>query len=821
MQKSNEVQLPPESIRDPESVASQESGAPHLAQRMVHPALLQGANMMNLGSAARRFGSENIVISPSNQERRSSVENTPPGPSEGQRPFSLAEAMQAARRLNMDQPRQQFQQNVDSKNDTENDIAMNDDNLAVNSTDLERDFTPEPDSSILKVIPSANITEDLKESETEPVEENSDNAKNIEIRRLSSTEEGNKVLEPSFHSPEKNAKKNPLQNIFNIVSGMEIPTSSDEVGDGRMNGNSRNSSPGVLGPHSPGVGIMRAQLKGRKVRQFSPLPPLPHSPPAWVRGLRPALPVQQTQQIVVAPQQLHLTGQPVQQVQQVQQVQSQPMYQMVQTVNGTMLVPINQPIAVENQNFLQIQPAPAPAAPQQMMEQSSPASSASSGSSSKSSSPGSSSNESPTSKKKTRKRAVSSVSPCSTGPAPLLLSPGGNVLQTFQPSPVTATSGQILFNPTQQAGSIISPQVVPQQNVLVNPANQQMILANGTLMAVPQAQGIMYQQLPDGSLVQVASQIPAMGTMIAQPSQLMVNTPQLILTPQGLMQAVGPIGAVPDINRQVSPGFQAQKKRVRETKKSKSKKKMKASSSDTSMEQDASEGVVERDSVDETDTSFEEPQPSTSKELSPRSSIQSNQVDSSGLNATPPHHKEGDFEQLRCEVSPGPGSEELQSSLDTSRQSRASGPSTPASNISLLDYDSDLDLDLDEAPRLAKAVSSSSKKKKKKKKKRSHGHGSQSSSSQPEFALSDLVWGPVNGSPSWPGKIVSEDEDRSKVWVCWFVTRQVTQIDVSKLKTLSDGLEEHHRERKHSRRWNIRSPHLAVIFNLLISGAKR
>ena len=123
-----------------------------------------------------------------------------------------------------------------------------------------------------------------------------------------------------------------------------------------------------------------------------------------------------------------------------------------------------------------------------------------------------------------------------------------------------------------------------------------------------------------------------------------------------------------------------------------------------------------------------------------------------------------------------------------------------ASNISLLDYDSDLDLDLDEAPRLAKAVSSSSKKKKKKKKKRSHGHGSQSSSSQPEFALSDLVWGPVNGSPSWPGKIVSEDEDRSKVWVCWFVTRQVTQIDVSKLKTLSDGLEEHHRERKHSRR---------------------
>merc|ERR1719192_1401741 len=217
--------------------------------------------------------------------------------------------MQAARRLNMDQ----------SSMVSKTDIALKE--------DTERDSTPNPDSSIVKAVDSedsANITEDLKVSDqTEPVEENSDNAKNIEIRRLSNTEEGNKVLEPSFHSPEKNAKKNPLQNIFNIVSGMEIPTSSDEVGDGRMNGNSRNSSPGVLGPHSPGVGIMRAQLKGRKVRQFSPLPPLPHSPPPWVRGLRPALPVQQTQQIVVAPQQLQLTGQPVQQVQQVQQVQSQ------------------------------------------------------------------------------------------------------------------------------------------------------------------------------------------------------------------------------------------------------------------------------------------------------------------------------------------------------------------------------------------------------------------------------------------------------------------------------------------------------------------
>ena len=258
------------------------------------------------------------------------------------------------------------------------------------------------------------------------------------------------------------------------------------------------------------------------------------------------------------------------------------------------------------------------------------------------------------------------------------------------------------------------------------------------------------------------------------------------------MQTLAPLPPVQEVNKQLSPGFTAQRKRTRESKKSRAKKKMKASSSDTSLEQESCEGV------DETDTSFEDPQPSTSK-----SSIQSNQVDSSGLTATPPYHKEpGEGEQLR---SPGVdldrSYQDLDSCLDTSRHSRQSGPSTPASNLSLMDYDSDLDLDLDEAPRVSKVVSSSSKKKKKKKKRRSDSSGwSGSPSHSKEFRLSELVWGPVNGSPSWPGKIVSQDEDRTKVWVCWFVTRQVTQIDVCKLKTLTEGLEEHHRERKNSRR---------------------
>merc|ERR1719242_985666 len=186
--------------------------------------------------------------------------------------------MQAARRLNVDQTNLETSASTENLNTREEspeepDITMHDhnDDVAVNSTDIERDITPEPDPSIAKDENSANLTEDLKDcDQSEPHEQYSDNAKNIEIRRLSNTDEGNKVLEPSFHSPEKDVKKNPLQNIFKIVSGMEIPTSSDEVGDGRMSGNSRTSSPGV---RSPGLGIIRPQLKGRKTKQYSSLPP--------------------------------------------------------------------------------------------------------------------------------------------------------------------------------------------------------------------------------------------------------------------------------------------------------------------------------------------------------------------------------------------------------------------------------------------------------------------------------------------------------------------------------------------------------------------
>ncbi|XP_061432483.1 methyl-CpG-binding domain protein 5-like [Lethenteron reissneri] len=77
------------------------------------------------------------------------------------------------------------------------------------------------------------------------------------------------------------------------------------------------------------------------------------------------------------------------------------------------------------------------------------------------------------------------------------------------------------------------------------------------------------------------------------------------------------------------------------------------------------------------------------------------------------------------------------------------------------------------------------------------------------FNLGDLVWGQIKGFPSWPGKLVRHDEVRSahptrsedgKVWVMWFGDHSFTQVEPEKLKTLSEGLEAHHRARKRYRK---------------------
>lgn len=78
------------------------------------------------------------------------------------------------------------------------------------------------------------------------------------------------------------------------------------------------------------------------------------------------------------------------------------------------------------------------------------------------------------------------------------------------------------------------------------------------------------------------------------------------------------------------------------------------------------------------------------------------------------------------------------------------------------------------------------------------------------LAEGDLVWGPARGFPSWPGQLVatptgSAPSDPGQVWVRWFSgggggDRSVSIVSRESLKSLSEGLEAHHRAIKKFRK---------------------
>ncbi|XP_067020394.1 uncharacterized protein [Acropora muricata] len=65
---------------------------------------------------------------------------------------------------------------------------------------------------------------------------------------------------------------------------------------------------------------------------------------------------------------------------------------------------------------------------------------------------------------------------------------------------------------------------------------------------------------------------------------------------------------------------------------------------------------------------------------------------------------------------------------------------------------------------------------------------------RPQFEIGDIVWAQARGFPSWPGKVVDASEvgksraDEGKRWVMWFGDHTFSQVEVDRLKTLSDGL---------------------------------
>lgn len=74
-----------------------------------------------------------------------------------------------------------------------------------------------------------------------------------------------------------------------------------------------------------------------------------------------------------------------------------------------------------------------------------------------------------------------------------------------------------------------------------------------------------------------------------------------------------------------------------------------------------------------------------------------------------------------------------------------------------------------------------------------------------EFDIGELIWGAARGHPAWPGKIVSAPPGATtpndSTWVRWFGGRtNVEMVTIQSLKSLSEGLDAHHKAQKDTRK---------------------
>ena len=203
--------------------------------------------------------------------------------------------------------------------------------------------------------------------EEDAEEREKDRSKNLEIRRMSATEDGDKILNDAWESPEKGEaadadgesqestessqeslkskkkKKTPLLGLESIVSNMEVPSQQQDASSAAST-SSGTSSP-LLAPST-------LKGSGRTAKGASKnviLPPLTHSPPAWTQaGKAPAVAQQQPQtqqppqpqppqlQPQIQPQ--LLPGRPIQPAPVPGAIQQQPVMQLVNTLNGPILM---------------------------------------------------------------------------------------------------------------------------------------------------------------------------------------------------------------------------------------------------------------------------------------------------------------------------------------------------------------------------------------------------------------------------------------------------------------------------------------------------
>ena len=627
------------------------------------------------------------------------------------------------------------------------------------STDTDKSSLMSESSSQDSELASTDTGDN--EIEASIIEKSASN-KNLEIRRMSATEEGDKILNEAWTSPEKDKGKTPLEMVENIISNMEMPSpaSTDDK--------SSVGSPALSGTNSP---VFKGGLKSKRSHSISkqPLPeaskvmvpsaaqkPVSQSnqTKALIQNVIPNNPQAPLQSIQPAPAAAAASNQPYAAV--------QPVMQLVNTVNGPMLMQVNnqQPglvqLPVSAASMSPGVPIPIMPVNQQISHQQV---------------------QTPVGVAKKRGKKKKVATPPRANPVPILMSPPVNQQQPSQTVQQIFTINQGNSNANIIAAATNNSQgmtqILPQTNLVLNQSGQvmnvgnQMIVSNGTLVSVPAMQtGVLFNQLPDGTLVQVqnntgmiAAPMPmlqagqpilAAGTPIngpifvnngtaPGPSQggqvISGSTGTFFMTPQGLIQAttqpspthsatMSPVASSPQLvmlptSSATKPMATVQQNKIPTSVNSKihnsgsvsvtSKPAGKSSKDDTSDDSDSEEESEEDDNEkeeeskdDEEDSGQEETEEEEEEEeevqevqvkvstsqsrknsptlrsapQSPRSNpnskafLQSNQVDSSGLKATPPHSS-GDFtDQSKLDLSV---STSMNESLDISTASGSSG----------------------------------------------------------------------------------------------------------------------------------------------------
>ena len=362
--------------------------------------------------------------------------------------------------------------------------------------------------------PSSNSQR--SESATPGASASGSDAKNVEIRRMSATEDGDKVLEAAWDSPEKEkvGGKTPLEMVQNIVSNIEDTPATTS------SGTTTTATSAATGSRSAGVPQWtqenkRPLLHSQKVTGNHNLPST--QPPPLPRP-----PGQQGQPPQVIPQQptlIPVSAAPA------ATPQPPPVMHLVNTINGPMLMqaaPVTAPPHMTGKPDAAKKAGPQPQ-PQQQQQ-----------------------------------APLVQGAPNAPGHFPILVSPQG------------VPQGQVLISQPSPAGSpnVIhagAPQYVLNQPtaMLAAPPNQVLLSSNGTLMTVPTAvqTGVVYNQLPDGSLVQVqAAGAPGPGATTSAPTTALIPHPGAAGHPQQIMTSHGPIiinNPAAAVAGQVSPQAQA------------------------------------------------------------------------------------------------------------------------------------------------------------------------------------------------------------------------------------------------------------------------